>query len=587
MKWLSMTLAVAGLCLFFLALLLKTTALRRLRFARVVNIASVRRRVPRHRRGRVCVLMLVLSSALMGLALWQTLNIDRSIFALLAIFGAILFAVRLLGFFFTHLPLVIFDIEIDPGSRFSFAHLRHSPFILGGLALVIVGAVIPGSIDGLLHAKFAAYWRAQATELEEWAKKSLASYRDRDITVDGDPKHEVQFFSAELLAGKRILIEGPAGIGKSWFLYKLRYEYRRLHPGNVIVFIDAAKDLQSDGDLFENINRAAFGGFTWASGPVARKMLARALILIDGLDEVDDRTKISNAIRSFSQIDFFRHNTIVVTTRKFDHGLTKEIGFVQARLRLLDERESHAEVNIRIGKLKKASGELELDRLRACCLGSPRTLVVAHRRLDRVPPAEVALFYSDPMPDPPGLSPELMGLLFEKFVKTFFWSEMTVDHGSWREFVRPFLGTYRDIDIVGELFLETLAGEFNQPTLAEMRDALIARFISSRVVENYRPHTGIKDAKSQQDFANRVVKMLTDACRTYMRQAPQATTFKFNLDQLRHKFDDKTLLLPILLESELLTKDAAGNLVFNNTELDKYFLARAREQTPVEAGTPQ
>jgi hypothetical protein len=45
MKWLSVVLATGGLLLYFVALTLKTTSLRRLRFARTVNLALIRRRV--------------------------------------------------------------------------------------------------------------------------------------------------------------------------------------------------------------------------------------------------------------------------------------------------------------------------------------------------------------------------------------------------------------------------------------------------------------------------------------------------------------------------------------------------------------
>jgi len=41
------------------------------------------------------------------------------------------------------------------------------------------------------------------------------------------------------------------------------------------------------------------------------------------------------------------------------------------------------------------------------------------------------------------------------------------------------------------------------------------------------------------------------------------------------------------LESELLSKDASGWLVFDNAELDEYFLARARERSSLEIGAPQ
>ena len=140
MTWLSAALATVGFCLYFVALTLQSTSLRRMRFARVANLALLRRRVPRRFRGRVCALLLALSLILMGFAVWHSINVGRSVFILLASFGVILIAIRLLGFLFTHISLIALEIDTDPGSStFSLAHLRRSPFILGGLALVVLG----------------------------------------------------------------------------------------------------------------------------------------------------------------------------------------------------------------------------------------------------------------------------------------------------------------------------------------------------------------------------------------------------------------------------------------------------------------
>ena len=148
-------LATAGFCLYFVALTLQSTSLRRMRFAHVVNLALIRRRVPRRFRGHVFALLLALSLILMGAAVWHSINVGRSVFILLAGFGAILIAIRLLGFLFTHISLIALEIDTDPGSStFNFAHLRRSPFILGGLTLVILAVGIPAVLDSILWAQF-------------------------------------------------------------------------------------------------------------------------------------------------------------------------------------------------------------------------------------------------------------------------------------------------------------------------------------------------------------------------------------------------------------------------------------------------
>ncbi len=116
MTWLSAALATVGFCLYFVALTLQSTSLRRMRFAHVVNFALLRRRVPRQFRARVFALLLALSLILIGVAVWDSINVGRSVFLLLASFGAILVAIRLLGFLFTHISLIALEIDTDPGS---------------------------------------------------------------------------------------------------------------------------------------------------------------------------------------------------------------------------------------------------------------------------------------------------------------------------------------------------------------------------------------------------------------------------------------------------------------------------------------
>ena len=184
MTWLSAALATVGFCLYFVALTLQSTSLRRMRFAHVEILRSSGAVCPDDFAARVCALLLALSLILIGVAVWDSINVGRSVFILLASFGAILVAIRLLGFLFTHISLIALEIDTDPGSsKFSFAHLRRSPFILGGLALVVLGVAIPAVLDSILWARFDSYRRQQWEALEADAKRNgfRENYRPRTL----------------------------------------------------------------------------------------------------------------------------------------------------------------------------------------------------------------------------------------------------------------------------------------------------------------------------------------------------------------------------------------------------------------------
>ena len=183
MTWLSAALATVGFCLYFVALTLQSTSLRRMRFAHVVNFALLRRRVPRNFRASLRPLARPLIDIDRRCRVGST-NVGRSVFLLLASFGAILVAIRLLGFLFTHISLIALEIDTDPGSsKFSFADLRRSPFILGGLTLVVLGVGIPAVLDSILWARFDSYRREQWEALEADAERNRfqENYRPRTL----------------------------------------------------------------------------------------------------------------------------------------------------------------------------------------------------------------------------------------------------------------------------------------------------------------------------------------------------------------------------------------------------------------------
>jgi hypothetical protein len=554
--WENVTLATVGFGLYCLALILKSTSLRHLRFARIVDLAQIHR-VPRRYRVWMQHGSLALSMLLMGAALWQTINTDRSSFQLLANLAAMLVGVRLLGFFFTRVSLIVLEIETDPASKLSLTHLRRSPFILGGFALLIVGAGVPPALDSFLQARFDSYRQEEWQALVAKAKREgfEQNYIPRSLKMKGRAQNENEFFSRVLLRGHRVVIQGRAGVGKSWFLMQLRFWFHARNPGTTVIFLNA-QDLQPGEDLVGHVSHTVFGGLAWGARPVARRILAQALILIDGLDEVHslNRDDVIGAITQLAQDKTLAHNMLIVTTRPTNLQQLLQAGFVVAELPTLTASES-----LRV--LASPDRNAKLAR---------KLRELAGRDL-RVDERALRLFYSGPLPDWAHINAEQTARLHRAFLDSFGFSVRTP--GASGETVRmPFLSTYRDLDIVEELFLNTLSAKPVLParTHSQMRTGLIEQFVRRRIELNYHA------APDDRTFPQRVIDALTLECAEYLRETPHATTFRFDRRRFERVFNGTTLD-KVVLESELLTEaPESERLVFDNPVLDEYFFARAR-----------
>jgi hypothetical protein len=583
--WGSVTLESLGFALFCLALILKSTSLQRLRFLRVVDLAQVRD-MPQHHRARIFAGSLFLSLVMMGVALGQTVNTDRSTFHLLGILGVMLVVIRLLGFFFTKVSLIALEIETDK-SELNFTHLRRSPLIIGGLILLSVGIIAPNVFDNfVLQKRLDAYTKSQWQSLDEDARKqgfksSLSearsaactspvtdagrqefTYRPRTLITPAGALNDSQFFHDKLNFRSRIVIEGRAGIGKTWFLMQLRFFFRNCQPERTVIFLPATDLTMGAGrriDVLDYVNRAAFSGLAWAARPFTRQILAEALILIDGLDEIGPIPTLEKPIASITQFaedKSLERTTVVVTTRPLAAPIERlftQKGFVTVGMRALTSDESTAELERpdRIAKLT--------EKLRA------------QPPVANVPLA--GLFNIAPMPAWPTITTHETQTLFRVFVERFFSTRIVLDKVE----QMPFLSTYRDIGIVEDLFLETIAGKFKLPpasTPDEVRMQLIGRYLELRMAKNYH-------AQQSPDFARLVIDEITKVCLKSLHKGTQQT-FGFDRSQFQRPFTDD-MLEQIVLESELLT-EREGRFVFDNPELDKYFLAMVRAHSAEAAG---
>ena len=89
----------------------------------------------------------------------------------------------------------------------------------------------------------------------------------------------------------------------------------------------------------------------------------------------------------------------------------------------------------------------------------------------------------------------------------------------------PFLSTYRDLDIVEDLFVKMITDEFDPlpQTLAEMRSLLIEELLRERIKRNF------KAWPTNPEFGKKVITLITDACIQYLREHPQTTAFDIDL----------------------------------------------------------
>jgi hypothetical protein len=560
MGWESITLATVGFGLYCFALILKSTGLRHLRFAKVVDL-SAPEQSDASKRTWMFAGALLLSVALMGTALWQSLDADRGTFGLLAILGAMLVGIRLLGFFFTRVSLVVLEIESDPASKLSLAHLWHSPLIRGGVALMLV-SLVPIGFDRWVLARLDAWDGAQRTAVEARAQREgfHERYQPRFVRMGGRGYNEAAFFENVLIPGKRIVIEGRAGVGKTWFLTKLRFDAWRRHPGQRVVFLPAA-DLAPGEDIVAHIVRTALGARIHGARPAIAAALADALVLIDGLDEVHAgaRREAIDAIGRLVADERLGRSIVIVTTRPMylDPLLNaEEHRFELVELLPLLAGESERELQPTATRIAKLTGTLR-----------------ARFGVDRPADARaLALFHRGPVPAWPQLAPAQTARLFDAFLTAAGFKVPLASRDGAVAYL-PFLSTFRDIDIAGELFVRTLGGDIGLPPGArveQLRERLIDAFVRRRIELNYPLGT------RNPALVARVIDELALQCEQALQRTPKAAELVLSRRNFQGTMFEGTTLEEAVLESELLeAEEDSDRMRFNNPAIEQHFRQRA------------
>jgi hypothetical protein len=549
-----MTLMLAG-AMYMLALALKSTSLRSFSFRDIIKISNISSTASRTKR-TVGNGLLLISLALFVWLINHTINSDRIIFFQLLGLGIVLVIIRLSGFLFPRISILGLEIEIDPDSKFNLLHLRRSPFIIGGVALILLGGLSPLILEGVLHWRFSTYLRAERQTLEQERIEFNKKYQKRWVRLKERWVNEDVFFEL-LKSHNRFVIQGKAGVGKSWFLTSMRFHFYDHHPEETIIFMKAYDISTNKGGIIKRINSRIFHDFNWFSLPYTKRILAdrSTMILIDGLDEVTygERDKFAGMISKFSEKNEFKRNTVVVTTRPV--GIAFPNTYERIELQGLTKDEAIGDIGRRNGELyhalnKHLQGHGGINYGLLKLLNYPQAFQLS------------------------AVDQEQAGRIYYAFLNRFgFLTTTSSPDGTMK---MPLLSTYRDLDIVQELFLDALFGKIQIPLSSsdEARLQLFEHYLRKKIQMNCLSK---HDKAISATVCDDAIALLTSLCESNTLRHPQPKTFKFTKDDLKGNLGNITRDT-LFLEAEIFVEDGT-EYVFENPLLASYFIEKLQRMS--------
>ena len=544
-----------GFALYALALLVRSTSLKHFKFGSIIDLQKFRQLPVKHR-GLLQMGFMLSALFLIALAVWNSIESDYSIFGWLVVLGLLLICVRLLGFYYPHISILFIEIELDSGFEFSLRHLTHSPFVLGGLFLAIIGGSLHYGLDNYLNSRFQSVNQNSLTEKVKWKEKEKfdARYISREILFEDNTTAYESEFVGLLRPGKRYVLIARAGSGKTWYINKLFFVNHEQYPGrNLIIFNKDNIDL--DHELINDINHFYFSNMVRGSSPFARKIANKSIVVIDGADEFNDRSALVTRIMQFA--GKFKQSTILITTRPFGKDFNN---FEVLRFPYLAAKVVDKEIKAHAGEISK---KLTINQLRAI---TPVMASYIKLDLNRLPAM---------------ITPTFAHTLFERFLKAFEFNIQTIAGGAGSGYRYPFMNTYRDLNIVRDLFDKYITGNslFAKNITGDRRQSigfLRDQYLSEKIRRNYKR---IDNAKVNDEFIKGVLRLLTNKCRLYLQQKPHSKVIVFGRAAFYNESVNNIPFSQIIAFSELMVEFPSVNgsgvrISFDNPGLDEHFIRR-------------
>ena len=555
MPWIELTIETllfgSALAFYALALALNSKLIKRIKIGEKLIDVALKETIPFKSRRRSSWIFIVISIACFYYPLAVSLEMDRIFFMVLAGIGGIFLLIRRFYRFSDQFKLGPVYIEFISKPEADVPSLVQSPFVLGGLFIIVIG-LSPFALDSAYLVPQAKNYHMTTTVQPIIKKvespKFQAVYQERDVfyTWEGQPHNEKIFADFIAANSQRIILSGRAGSGKSWFLRNLIYSLHKKDSTKPIVRIEA-KNFSLYKTLPEYINEASFPGLKWCSLPATRHVLSSAIIFIDGFDEAKSqaRIKIKESIEKFAKDS--PHSTIIIATRPLATEYLP-VNFLQAELKDLTTRMVGDAIDRIAGRLSNTIVELK-----------------EKQKIDR---QFVNLLL------PQDRSATQLNWATKAQVKQLlrgFLGKYKFDKRKNGMFL--FLSTFRDISIFEEMFQEAVFGNLSLAKQGQNfgRTQIYEYFIKAKIIKNYP----VPEAKWY--IVDDAMNKMTQACECEQVNPVTgkiAMVKSFGEDAFTaYKLED-TDLHELLLRSDVLLKEKE-RYKFQDDSIQAYFSSLA------------
>ena len=547
MDWGELSFVAIGLSIYSFGLLTKSRSLKHFRLGRLFNITKIRNLSPAVC-GAIQILSFSLSFSLISFGIWSSTSQTHDMFLYVVIFGVCLIVVRMLGFVYPSISIGIMEIETDPEYSLTFGNVCRSPFVVGGIILVLLSGGGKYYIDYDYKKRLNAYQQLVLKEHDDWIKKKdfYIKFKDRAVTPQNlsDTSIMSDRFVNSLGPGDRILLVGRAGIGKTWYMRRLFELWKNKYPDKYLIFLNAS-DVEVDEGIVYSINRKIVPSENPYTLPLTIEAVNNAVIVIDGIDESNQPQKVESKLVELARI---LPDSIVVVSSRFFNFINKEF------------RDSYVEWEL--SPLTTSLSDEALSRGIKDNIKDIRTIIGRHIG-DEFPVADLGYSY-----DVLSVSEDdEIYRLFRDFMSRFHLNYELVDENG--RSMYAFYNTFRDVNVVLEVFGSFLDKKIEADGSDGMQRAILNSYLQGRISGNYKS----QDHDVVESRSNEVLQQISEVSRRALKRGRGKEVVLTQHDFLGNSIEGNTLE-NIVFESEIMVRkktDKGYVYFFNNPFLDKFF----------------